>query len=507
MADEVRYGSLPFAEQIQFFRGKVNVPTQAWTDLWHEAHDVGFMVAGAYNAELLADLRGAVEREAIAGGTLAGFRRAFDDIVARHGWSYKGGRNWRTRVIFETNLRTSYAAGRFRQLTQPAMVQRRPYWRYRHSDAVEHPRPHHLAWDGLILRWDDPWWAEHFPPNGWGCQCFVEALSERDLRRLGKSGPDQAPPVERRTVTVGVRGPSPRTVDVPVGIDPGFGYTPGRFTLTEQLKSALQAGSGKLPPDLKSGLEAKIAQPQPPPPTLQEVIDEGLERLQAMAPQGKMSPIARAEAVQEKLRTALAEEVGTSTAMTVDGDPKAVALVQEASRRFPDSWTVYADGAGPLHVSHNPMGRGWAFTATAAQAGVPIQLPTGTVVPVAGEGWLEVRHQSNAVHELAHRLQALMPQLDRYFQQLHDRRTAGEPLVPLAELQPGLGYGLHELTRKDKYLDPYFGRTYPVGGALEVMTMAYQCLLGGNLEGIAWLLKGDEELAALAVGLLFRWRP
>ena len=31
------------------------------------------------------------------------------------GWA-NGGRNWRTRVIFETNLRTSYAAGRWQQL-------------------------------------------------------------------------------------------------------------------------------------------------------------------------------------------------------------------------------------------------------------------------------------------------------------------------------------------------------------------------------------------------------
>ena len=37
------------------------------------------------------------------------FREDFDAIVARLGWDYNGGRDWRTRVIYETNLNTSYA--------------------------------------------------------------------------------------------------------------------------------------------------------------------------------------------------------------------------------------------------------------------------------------------------------------------------------------------------------------------------------------------------------------
>jgi hypothetical protein len=59
--------------------------------------------------------------------------------VATHGWDFKGGRNWRTRVIYQTNLQTSYAAGRYQQLTDPDMLKVRPYWRYVHSDSVMRP--------------------------------------------------------------------------------------------------------------------------------------------------------------------------------------------------------------------------------------------------------------------------------------------------------------------------------------------------------------------------------
>ena len=225
----VSHTRLPFAEQIAFFRSKLDLPTRAWTDIWQDEHDRAFVVAGAAHADLVADLRGAVDKAIADGTTLATFRKDFDSIVAKHGWSYNGGRDWRTRVIYSTNLRTSYAAGRYQQMKDVA--EHRPFWRYRHSHASKDPRHDHLAWDGLILRHDDPWFDTHYPPGGWGCKCYIETLAERDLKRLGKDGPDAAPAVRTRTVTVGAKGPSPRTVTVPVGIDPGWAYAPGKSVL------------------------------------------------------------------------------------------------------------------------------------------------------------------------------------------------------------------------------------------------------------------------------------
>lgn len=222
----VKPSSLPFAEQIEFFRRKLNLTTEAWTDIWTSAHDFSFVVAGANRDDLVADFRTAVDKVIAEGATLQDFRKDFDKIVADHGWDYNGGRSWRSRVIYETNLRTSYQAGRYDQLQE--IKQDRPYWRYVHSDAVENPRPEHLAWDGTVLPADDPWWDAHYPPNGWGCQCTVESLSEADLADLGMSGPDKAPPVILEQRVVGQNSPGgPRLVQVPQGIDPGFEYTPG----------------------------------------------------------------------------------------------------------------------------------------------------------------------------------------------------------------------------------------------------------------------------------------
>lgn len=222
----VAYGSLPFRQQIAFFRGKRNVLTESWLDVWQAEHDNAFMVAGANRIELVADFRAAVRAAIENGETLKDFRQRFDSIVAKHGWDYKGGRNWRSRVIYETNLRQSYNAGRWSQLQRLKHV--RPFWRYKHSDAVEHPRPVHLSWNDKIWAADDPVWKVIFPSNGWGCQCSVEGLSARDMQRLGKAGPDESPQLQWVDAVVGQRSAGgPRIVRTVVGVDPGFAYAPG----------------------------------------------------------------------------------------------------------------------------------------------------------------------------------------------------------------------------------------------------------------------------------------
>lgn len=246
----VAYGSLPFQQQIAFFRGKRNVLTESYLDVWEAQHDTAFMVAGANRIDLLADLREAVRRAIEDGETLANFRARFDVIVAKHGWDYNGGRNWRTRVIYETNLRQSYNAGRWAQ--EQKLKKAMPWKRYRHSDAVEHPRPVHESWDGKIWAVDDPVWLVIHPQNGWGCQCSTELLSDRDLRRLGKTGPDAPLELKWVDVMVGQRSPGgPRLVRTVEGIDPGFAYAPGSSLDTWPVRR----GGPVTPPAMQRGME------------------------------------------------------------------------------------------------------------------------------------------------------------------------------------------------------------------------------------------------------------
>lgn len=250
----IAYGSLPFAEQIRFFRAKTNVPTATYTDIYNDEHDWAFMVAGANRNDLLADFREAVDKAIATGGTLEQFRADFDEIVARYGWAYNGGRNWRSRIIYQTNLYSSYNAGRLQQQTE--MIEYLPYWEYRHGDS-QHPRPTHLSWHGKVLPATDPWWQYYYPVNAYGCQCSVIAHSREDVERLGLKIAD-APAVEWETRTIGVRS-NPQVVQVPVGIDPGFEHAPGASRLNTASKLAF-GRPAQMPPVFGAATASNLLQ-------------------------------------------------------------------------------------------------------------------------------------------------------------------------------------------------------------------------------------------------------
>jgi len=242
----------PFDEQLAFFRGKLGnlVPTERWDDIWKAAHDRAFMVAGAAKADLLADLAAAVDNAIAEGETLDDFRKRFAAIVEKHGWhgwtgeATKAGRAWRTRIIYQTNLATSYAAGRLAQLRDAGFR----YWVYRHSGA-EHPRLQHLAWDGLTLPANHPFWQTHYPPNGWGCRCRVVGANGPETAKLagGKPGYTEPP--------AGWDAIDPKTGE-PVGIDRGWGYMPGA---TSDLVREIERKAAQLPPALADPLKEDVA--------------------------------------------------------------------------------------------------------------------------------------------------------------------------------------------------------------------------------------------------------
>lgn len=212
----------PFPEQVAFFRNKLGnlVPTARWDDIQAAEHDIAFMVAGAQKADLLTDLAAAVDRSISRGESLDAFRRDFDAAVERndwHGWTgegTKGGRAWRTRTIYRTNARTSYAAGRRAQLEAGKFA----FWVYFHGGSRD-PRPEHLDWDGMALPPDHPFWQTHYPPSDWGCSCYVTgARSERAVARLG--GRVMTDPPD------GWDKRNPGTGEL-AGIGRGWGYAPG----------------------------------------------------------------------------------------------------------------------------------------------------------------------------------------------------------------------------------------------------------------------------------------
>jgi SPP1 gp7 family putative phage head morphogenesis protein len=222
---------LPFEEAIAYLAGKTNLDTDGYADAQGIAQDVAFTVAKA-KGDLLNDLRLAVEKAIVSGQSIDAFRKAFDQIADRYSpdWMGNGDRAWRAQLIYETNLRSAYAAGRYSQMTQPEILKQRPYWQWRHGGSKD-PRPEHIALDGKVFDADQLFFqVGGYPPCGYNCRCRVFSMSDRD--------------VKTRNLSIS-KAPSVEAV-----VDKGWGFVPGQSD-----RSAILAG---LPEDIRSLIEREI---------------------------------------------------------------------------------------------------------------------------------------------------------------------------------------------------------------------------------------------------------
>lgn len=234
MADGFEFEALPFREAVEFFRAKGLAVGFDCRDLWQSEHQRAFTVAKAMTVDLLESIRAAVDKAVADGIAFEDFRDNLEPILRALGWWGRAemvdpltgkkrevqlGSSRRLEIIYDTNLRTSYSEGRWRQVQR--IKHRRPYVRY--MDPDPNPRPQHLAWSGTVVPVDSDWAAAHWPPLGWNCKCYMQSASEDEVARYGWSVSE--PVTEYSEYT------NPRTgavSRVPAGVDPSFAYAPGR---------------------------------------------------------------------------------------------------------------------------------------------------------------------------------------------------------------------------------------------------------------------------------------
>jgi len=67
-------------------------------------------------------------------------------------------------LIYETNMRASMEAARWDALNDSDVAEACPYVRFRHR-SIMNARDEHKAWDGMVLRRDDPWFLGASAPR------------------------------------------------------------------------------------------------------------------------------------------------------------------------------------------------------------------------------------------------------------------------------------------------------------------------------------------------------
>ena len=288
---DFRFDKGPAPEVLRFFEEKRLQPSFDWRDVWAEEHAVAFTVAKTTGFDVLEDIREELDAALREGLPFAEFRKRLEPKLKAKGWwgrrevidpktgevvrAQLGSRR-RLRTIYQANVRTARAAGQWERAQRTKRML--PYFEYRLGPSRKH-RQQHVAWASrpTILPVDDPFWDTHYPPNGWGCKCWLRQISQREAARLG--GPTEPPPITWREYH------NPRdghTYRIPEGIDPGWQTNPGKARW--RMRGALR----------RLGERVAVLPPEWMLPAIREIVRSPLfARLaRGEAPKAVMLPVA-----------------------------------------------------------------------------------------------------------------------------------------------------------------------------------------------------------------------
>ncbi len=301
----------PDPRAVTFLESKGLQRSYRWTSIWREQHAFAFTLAGVHRLDVLAAAQQLTAQAVAKGETLETFRTQFEARLKALGFEgprtvtefEEGPRQvnlsapWRTRTIYDTNVRMAYAAAEWTAIEQsqgdfPAIE-------YAGVDD-EVTRASHERWFGVVLPVGHVFWTWYFPPNDWFCRCYpiqisfaelesgaVKLTSPEDLAARGFN----ADPASWPTWTDSKTG---RTASVPIGVGPGFAYNAGQARRAALADLVQRKFAG-----LSDGMAAAAAGDIHNLPLFREMVEDavtlGIRRETAASTAAKTVGVPRAE--------------------------------------------------------------------------------------------------------------------------------------------------------------------------------------------------------------------
>jgi len=185
--------NLPPKDAIDYLKSKGFKIGWDWHETLDDSHSRAFTVAKVARIDILQDIRKSLITALESGKSFDQWKADITPVLQEKGWwgrktvpnpegyeqEVQLGSLRRLRTIYDTNMQSAFAAGRYKAMI--AGSETRPYWEWRHI-SINNPRKQHIVLNGKILRFDDAFWSVAFPPSEWGCKCRVIARSEREVK-------------------------------------------------------------------------------------------------------------------------------------------------------------------------------------------------------------------------------------------------------------------------------------------------------------------------------------
>nr|DAN86495.1 MAG TPA: portal [Caudoviricetes sp.] len=170
---------MKFEEAIKSFLDKTPVLYDTIEEITEEVRANVVWLKKSTDLEITSKLFDNMKKSMESGTTFKQWLKDCDEIINKAGLGNQG---YYLENVYRTNMMTQYSIGNYKQ--QIEVVEEFPYWEY---SAIEDNRTSNICkqLDGVIKRYDDPFWSTYYPPNHYQCRSTVISRSKEEMKRHG----------------------------------------------------------------------------------------------------------------------------------------------------------------------------------------------------------------------------------------------------------------------------------------------------------------------------------
>lgn len=168
---------MKFEEAIKSFLDKMPVLYDTIEEVTEDVRANFIWLKKSNDLEITTRLFDNMKKSLENGTTFKQWIKDCEEVINKAGLGKQG---YYLENVYRTNMMTQYSIGNYKQ--QMEVVEDYPYWEY---SAIEDSRTSNICrqLDGVVKRYDDPFWSAYYPPNHFHCRSTVISRNKEELKK------------------------------------------------------------------------------------------------------------------------------------------------------------------------------------------------------------------------------------------------------------------------------------------------------------------------------------
>ncbi len=168
---------MKFEEAIKSFLDKMPVLYDTIEEVTEDVRANFVWLKKSNDLEITTRLFDNMKKSLENGTTFKQWIKDCEEVINKAGLGKQG---YYLENVYRTNMMTQYSIGNYKQ--QMEVIDYYPYWEY---SAIEDSRTSNICrqLDGVVKKYDDPFWSAYYPPNHFHCRSTVISRNKEEIKK------------------------------------------------------------------------------------------------------------------------------------------------------------------------------------------------------------------------------------------------------------------------------------------------------------------------------------